>query len=57
MEINPRLTATLPFIAEAGLNLPYLRIAQLLGEDISGQRFDINYSLKMSKNYESEYFV
>ena len=57
LEINPRLTATLPFIAEAGLNLPYLRIAQLLGEDISGQRFDINYALKMSKNYESEYFV
>lgn len=57
LEINPRLTATLPFIAEAGLNLPYLRIAQLLGKDISNQRFDINYALKMSKNYESEYFV
>ena len=57
LEVNPRLSATLPFIAKAGLNLPYLRVVQLLGRDIKGMNFDINYRLRMSKNYESEYFV
>lgn len=57
LEVNPRLSATLPFIAKAGLNLPYLRVVQLLGRDIKGMTFDINTRLRMSKNYESEYFV
>ncbi len=57
LEVNPRLNATLPFIAKAGLNLPYLRIVQLLGRDIRGMKFDVNLKLRMSKNYESEYFV
>lgn len=57
LEVNPRLSATLPFIAKAGLNLPYLRMVQLLGRDIKGMTFDINTQLRMSKNYESEYFV
>lgn len=57
LEVNPRLSATLPFIAKAGLNLPYLRVIQLLGRDVANRTFDINYGLRMSKNYESEYFV
>lgn len=57
LEVNPRLSATLPFIAKAGLNLPYLRVAQLLGKDVTKYKFDINLKLRMSKNYESEYFV
>ena len=57
LEVNPRLSATLPFIAKAGLNLPYLRCLQLLGRDVKNRQFDINYALRMSKNYESEYFV
>lgn len=57
LEVNPRLSATLPFIARAGLNLPYLRCKQLLGEDIRKYNPEINYQLRMSKNYESEYFV
>ena len=56
LEVNPRLSATLPFIAKAGLNLPYLRVKQLLGSDVSGMKFDIIHDLRMSKNYESEYF-
>lgn len=56
LEVNPRLSATLPFIAKAGLNLPYLRIKQLMGHDVSGFKPTINYRLHMSKNYESEYF-
>ncbi len=57
LEVNPRLSATLPFIAKAGLNLPYLRVVQLLGRDIRGLAFNVNTKLRMSKNYESEYFV
>ena len=56
LEVNPRLSATLPFIARAGLNLPYLRCRQLLGYDIRNLDLKINYRLRMSKNYESEYF-
>ena len=58
LEVNPRLTATLPFIAEAGMNLTYMRIMQLLGKDVSGdENVHVNYNLKMNKHYESEYFV
>jgi len=57
LEVNPRLSASLPFIARAGLNLPYLRIKQLLGRDFTSRQPEINFKLRMSKNYESEYFV
>ena len=58
LEVNPRLTATLPFIAEAGMNLPYMRVMQLLGKDVSGdENIHVNYDLRMNKRYESEYFV
>lgn len=56
LEVNPRLSATLPFIARAGLNLPYLRCRQLLGYDVKNLDLKINERLRMSKNYESEYF-
>jgi len=56
LEVNPRLSATLPFLAKAGLNLPYLRCKQILGHDVSDQKFDINYELRMQKNYETEIF-
>lgn len=57
LEVNPRLSATLPFIAKAGMNLPYLRIKQLMGGDVYNIKCDINYGLRMSKNYKSEYFT
>ncbi|MBO4467850.1 MAG: ATP-grasp domain-containing protein [Clostridia bacterium] len=34
MEINPRLAATMAIFKHAGMNLPYLRIKQLLGEEL-----------------------
>lgn len=34
MDINPRITATISVIAAGGVNLPYLRIKQLLGEPL-----------------------
>ena len=34
MECNPRITAGVPFFAAAGVNLPYLNIKRLLGEEM-----------------------
>lgn len=34
MECNPRITAGIPFFALAGVNLPYLCIKKVLGEDL-----------------------
>lgn len=55
LEINPRINATLPFLARAGLNLAYLRCRQLMGFDVSGKR-NIEYGLRMGKFYESYYY-
>ena len=34
MDINPRITATVSVIAASGVNLIYLRVKQLLGEEL-----------------------
>lgn len=34
MDINPRITATISLLAAGGVNLPYLRVKQLLGEEL-----------------------
>ena len=34
MECNPRITAGVPYFALAGVNLPYLCIKKLLGEEL-----------------------
>ena len=34
MECNPRITAGIPAFAAAGVNLPYLNVKRLLGEDL-----------------------
>ena len=49
MEINPRLAATLSVIAAGGCNLLYLRIKQLLGEDLPEVK--INYGVKLKRRY------
>ncbi|MCW2277105.1 ATP-grasp domain-containing protein [Heliophilum fasciatum] len=33
-DLNPRITATIVLYAAAGINLPYLRVKQLLGEEL-----------------------
>ena len=57
LEINPRLNASLPFVAKAGCNMPYLNCKRLLGYDISQDGKDIVKGLKMRKHYATEYFV
>lgn len=49
MEINPRLAATLSVIAAGGLNLLYLRVKQLLGEELP--EVSVNYGVKLKRRY------
>lgn len=49
MEINPRIAATMKIFKEGGLNLPYLRIKQLLGEALP--EVDVKYGVKMKRRY------
>ena len=49
MEINPRIAATMRIFKEGGLNLPYLRIKQLLGEELP--KIDVKYGIKMKRRY------
>ena len=49
MEINPRIAATMQIFKEGGLNLPYLRIKQLLGEDLP--KVEVKYGIKMKRRY------
>lgn len=49
MEINPRLAATLSVIAAGGVNLLYLRVKQLLGEELP--EVGVNYGVKLKRRY------
>lgn len=48
-DLNPRVTATIILYAGAGLNLPYLRVKQLLGESLPD--VDIKYGTKLLRKY------
>lgn len=49
MEINPRIAATMQIFKEGGLNLPYLRVKQLIGEELP--EVNIEYGIKMHRRY------
>ena len=49
MEINPRLAATMRIFKEGGMNLPYLRVKQLLGEQLPD--CTITTGVKMKRRY------
>lgn len=53
MDLNPRITATVSVIAAAGLNLPYLRIKQLLKEELP--EIDIKYGTRLKRRYGEIY--
>ena len=55
MEINPRIAATMQIFKEGGLNLPYLRIKQLLGEELP--KIDIKYGVKMKRRYLEMFYI
>ena len=48
-DLNPRVTATIILYKEAGLNLPYLRIKQLLGEELP--EVHLKYGIEMKRKY------
>ncbi len=48
-DLNPRVTATVILYKAGGLNLPYLRVKQLLGEDLPS--INIHYGVKMKRRY------
>ncbi len=49
MEINPRIAATMQIFKVGGMNLPYLRVKMLLGEELPD--IDIRYGVKMHRRY------
>lgn len=49
MEINPRLAATMAIFKAGGMNLPYLRVKQLLGEELP--EIEIKTGVKMKRRY------
>lgn len=55
LECNPRISATIPFIAKAGADLVYLRCKQLLGDPID-TNISFDYGLKMVKYYDAHYY-
>lgn len=54
MDINPRITATVSVIAAGGVNLMYLRIKQLLGEELP--KCTPLYGTRLKRRY-SEYYT
>ena len=49
MEVNPRIAATMAIFKAGGMNLPYLRVKQLLKEDLP--ECHIKYGVKMVRRY------
>ncbi len=56
LEVNPRVNASLPFVAKAGINMIYLRCKQLLGYSVD-DIYPIEQGLKMKKYHVSKYFI
>ncbi len=54
IEINPRLSATIASYAPAGVNFPYLRIKQLLGEPLG--ELKLREGIMMQRRYTEVFF-
>lgn len=52
-DINPRITATVSVIAAGGINLPYLRIKQLIGESLP--KLEPQYGTFLKRRYGEIY--
>lgn len=48
-DLNPRVTATVILYKKGGLNLPYLRVKQLLREQLPD--VEIKYGVEMKRRY------
>lgn len=53
MEVNPRIAATMAIFHEGGVNLPYMRIKELIGETLP--ILSPTYGLTMKRRYKEYY--
>lgn len=53
MEVNPRIAATMAIFKQGGMNLVYLRLKQLLGEDLP--QIEPQYGIAMKRRYLEMY--
>lgn len=53
LECNPRITAGIPAFFAAGMNLPYLCVKKLLGEDLPA--VNLRYGVKMKRRWMEMY--
>ena len=49
MDVNPRIDATVSIFAAGGLNLPYLCIKKMLGEELP--KVDVRYGTQLKRRY------
>lgn len=49
MEVNPRIAATMAIFKAGGMNLVYLRLKQLLGEELP--KIDVKYGVRLVRRY------
>lgn len=54
MDVNPRIDATVSIFAAGGLNLPYLCLKKMLGEELP--KVEINYGVHLKRRYD-EFFT
>lgn len=52
-DINPRVTATIVMFKDAGINFPYMRVKQLLGEELP--QLTLQNGVRMKRRYEEFY--
>lgn len=57
LEVNPRINASLGFVAKAGVNMAYLRCKKMLGYDISKEGRNLQVGLKMKKYFGTRYYI
>ena len=53
MECNPRMTAGIPMFMAAGINLPYLCVKKIMGEELP--ELSIKEGMKMKRRYLEMY--
>ena len=53
MDINPRIDATVAMFAAGGLNLPYLCVKKILGEDLP--KVEIKYGTQLKRRYDEAF--
>ena len=49
LEINPRIDATVSIFAAGGLNLPYLQVKKILGEELP--KVEVRYGTRLKRRY------